>query len=60
MLVKVILLFLLAMVMVALIGRAFFPSSLPRVMRKSAGMNTCAKCKRPLIGNRPCDCGRKA
>ena len=60
MLVKVILLFLLAMVLVALIGRTFFPSALPRAMRRSAGMRTCAKCKRPLIGNRPCDCGRKA
>lgn len=60
MLFKIILLFLIAMVLVALIGRAFFPSALPRVMRKSAGLRTCSKCKRPLIGNRPCDCGRKA
>jgi hypothetical protein len=60
MLVKIILVFLLAMVAVALIGRALFPTALPRVMRKSVGVKTCAKCKRPLIGNKPCDCGRKA
>jgi hypothetical protein len=60
MLVKTIILFLALMVLVALIGRALFPSALPRVMRKSVGVKTCAKCKRPLIGNKPCDCGRKA
>lgn len=60
MLVKIILVFLLAMVAVALIGRALFPTALPRVMRKSVGVKSCPKCKRPLIGSRPCDCGRKA
>jgi hypothetical protein len=60
MLVKVILLFLLAMVLVALIGRAFFPSSLPRVMQKRSGPPRCAKCGRYLIGTKTCDCGGKA
>lgn len=60
MLVKVILLFLLAMVLVALIGRAFFPSSLPRVMQKRSGSPRCAKCGRYLIGTKTCDCGGKA
>ena len=60
MLVKIILLFLLAMVLVALIGRAFFPSPLPRVMRKRPGAPRCSKCRRPLIGTETCDCGGRA
>ena len=60
MLFKVILVFLLAMVLIALVGRALFPGALPRVMRKSVGVKPCPKCKRPLIGNKPCDCGHKA
>jgi hypothetical protein len=59
MLVKIIFVFLGLMVLIALIGRALFPSALPRVMRKSARVETCAKCKRPLIGNKPCDCRGK-
>lgn len=60
MLVKVIILFLLAMVLVALVGRAFFPSSLPRVMQKRSGSPRCAKCGRYLIGTKTCDCGGRA
>ena len=60
MLVKIILLFLLAMVMVALIGRAFFPSALPRAMQKGSRSPRCAKCGRYLIGQTTCDCGGKA
>jgi hypothetical protein len=59
MLVKVILLFLLAMVLVALIGRAFFPSALPRAMQKRQGPPRCGKCGRYLIGTKTCDCGGK-
>lgn len=60
MLLKIIFLFLLAMVLVALIGRAFFPSALPRVMRKRAGAPRCGKCGRYFIGQKTCDCGDKA
>ena len=59
MLFKVIIVFLGLMVLVALIGRVLFPTALPRAMRKSVGVKTCPKCKRPLIGAKPCDCGRK-
>jgi hypothetical protein len=59
MLVKIIFLFLLAMVLIALIGRAFFPSALPRLMRKRAGAPRCTECGRPLIGQKACDCGGK-
>lgn len=60
MLVKVIIFFLLAMVLIALIGRALFPGSLPRIMRKSSGPPRCAKCGRYLIGRKTCDCGGRA
>ena len=60
MLVKIIILLLLAMVLVALIGRAFCPSALPRVMQKRAGTPRCTKCGRYLLGQKTCDCGDKA
>jgi hypothetical protein len=57
MLVKIILLFLLAMVLVALIGRAFFPSALPRMMQKRPAPPRCDRGGRPLIGEKTCACG---
>lgn len=60
MLFKVILVFLGAMVLVALIGRALFPGALPRMMRKRQGPPVCGKCGRYLIGRKGCDCGGKA
>jgi hypothetical protein len=60
MIVKVIILFLGLMAIVALIGRALFPSALPRVMRKRQGAPRCGKCGRYLIGQTTCDCGGKA
>ena len=59
MLVKVIFVFLGLMVLVALIGRALFPSALPRVLRKRQAAPVCAKCGRYLIGQATCDCGDK-
>ena len=60
MLLKIIFVFLGLMVLVALIGRALFPSALPRVMRKRGSAPVCAKCGRYLIGRNTCDCGGKA
>lgn len=60
MLLKTILVFLGLMVLVALIGRALFPTALPRVMRKRASPPVCAKCGRYLIGRKTCDCESKA
>ena len=60
MLVKTILVFLGLMVLVALIGRALFPSALPRALRKDRKPPVCAKCGRYLIGRKTCDCGGKA
>ena len=60
MLVKAIFVFLGLMVLVALVGRALFPTALPRVMRKRDGPPVCDKCGRYLIGRKTCDCGGKA
>ena len=60
MLFKVILVFLLAMVLIALVGRALFPGAMPRVMRKRAAAPVCGKCGSYLIGTKTCDCGGKA
>ena len=57
---KIIFLFLLAMAVVALLGRAFFPTALPRVMQKRREAPRCRKCGRYLIGTETCDCGGKA
>ena len=60
MLFKTIIVFLGAMVLVALIGRALFPTALPRLMRKAKKAPVCAECGRYLIGRKDCDCGGKA
>ena len=59
MLFKIILIFLGAMVLIALIGRALFPGALPRVMQKRKSTPVCKQCGRYLIGTRTCDCGGK-
>jgi len=59
-LVKTIIVFLGLMGLVALIGRALFPSALPRLMRKRASAPVCTKCGRYLIGRKTCDCGGRA
>lgn len=60
MLVKTIIVFLGLMVLVALIGRAFFPSALPRALRKRSDPPVCGKCGRYLIGRKTCDCEGRA
>lgn len=60
MLFKIILVFLLLMVLVALIGRVLFPSALPRPFRKPGGPPRCDKCGRYLIGQKTCSCGGRA
>lgn len=57
MLVKVIVLFLLAMAVLAMFGRLRFPPALkPRLpLAKPA---TCPACGRYIIGKGGCDCGR--
>ncbi|MBK6466084.1 MAG: hypothetical protein IPL38_13545 [Rhodobacter sp.] len=57
MLFKIILIFLLAMVLVGMVGKLLFPNVRPRLTRR--GAKTCAGCGRPLIGKR-CSCGKDA
>jgi hypothetical protein len=56
MLFKTILVFLGLMVLIALIGRAIFPSAMPGILRKRERPARCAKCGRHLIGRKTCDC----
>ncbi|WP_431298061.1 hypothetical protein [Tabrizicola sp. BL-A-41-H6] len=56
MLVKTILIFLLAMVAVAMIGKALFPTAIGRMSQRRKMTVVCAKCGRPQIGKTPCDC----
>lgn len=58
MLVKTIIVFLGLMVLVALIGRALFPSVMPGILRKGKSSGKCTKCGRHLIGQKTCDCAR--
>jgi hypothetical protein len=60
MLLKIIIVFLGGMVLVAMIGRALFPSALPRVLRRGKKPPVCKSCGRYLIGTKTCDCGGKA
>lgn len=57
MLVKVVTLFLLAMVLIGMIGKLLFPSSRSGSARRRGRF--CPDCGRPLIG-KSCDCKGKA
>lgn len=56
MLVKTILIFLLAMALVGMIGKALFPNAVRRI----TGLNRCKTCGKPRIGRAPCTCGGRA
>ena len=60
MLVKAIIVFLLVMLIVAMVGKALFPSAMDRMLPRRKAAMLCGKCGRPQIGRGPCDCGRKA
>lgn len=55
MLTKVILVFLGAMVLVGMIGKALFPSTVNRALRKSLPVGKCATCGRFMLGAKGCD-----
>ncbi len=60
MLVKTVLLFLLAMVLIAMIGRALFPDTVRRLVRRrprALRPGTCPRCGNYIIGTGPCACG---
>ena len=56
MLFKVILIFLLAMVVVGMVGNLLFPSAVSRLSRRKP--KACPHCARPLIGKN-CACRSK-
>lgn len=61
MLVKIILVFLLAMVLVGMVGKVLFPNRLDRLTklkRKGLTPPTCPKCGRYMIGQSGCECGK--
>jgi len=58
MLVKTILLFLLGMVLIAMIGRALFPSRFKGMALRRAP-KPCPRCGRYQIGSGDCACGAK-
>jgi len=56
MLFKIIMIFLLAMVLLGMIGKVVFPGAADRAMRKvGVRKKACTACGRPLIG-KSCDC----
>ncbi|MDR7124585.1 hypothetical protein [Pseudotabrizicola sp. 4114] len=59
MLFKIILIFLLAMVLVGMVGKLVFPSAIDRMKNKALGRGpVCRSCGRYIIG-KSCDCGKK-
>ncbi|MEF3048788.1 hypothetical protein [Pseudotabrizicola sp. L79] len=59
MLFKIIMIFLLAMVLVGMIGKALFPDALSRRLRKGKDRApVCRRCGRYVVGKR-CDCDKK-
>ena len=59
MLVKIILVFLLAMALVGMIGKALFPGKMGRITqlrRRGLTPPVCPKCGRYIVGKSDCDC----
>ncbi len=56
--VKVISLFLIGMVILALFGRLRIPGRKPGAPKPLA-VTRCSRCRKPLIGKGPCDCEAK-
>lgn len=54
MLFKIIILFLLAMLLVGMLGKLMFPSVYDRALRRDR--RTCRSCGKPIVG-KSCDCG---
>jgi len=60
-LVKAVIVFLGAMVLIGLIGKVLFPKTFRRVVSKGAVLPKparCRKCGRYLLGKGDCDCGK--
>lgn len=64
MLVKVIIIFLLAMVLVGMVGKILFPGAVDRAIGRKRTLALCPGCGRPIIGKSGsgkagCGCGKK-
>jgi hypothetical protein len=59
MLVKVVILFLAAMVVLGMIGKWLFPGAIKRGVAKRLAPAKCAQCGRYRIGAARCDCRQK-
>jgi hypothetical protein len=59
MLAKVVIIFLLAMVLLGMVGKWLFPGTIRRAVARRAAAVKCPKCGRFLMGRRTCDCGHK-
>jgi hypothetical protein len=57
MLLKVVLIFLLAMLLVGMLGKLLFPGAGPRLRKDRPAV--CPNCRRPLIGRGDCECRRR-
>lgn len=55
MLVKIILVFLLAMALIGMIGKLLFPDAAARLTRRRAA-RPCPRCGMPQIGKSGCSC----
>jgi hypothetical protein len=61
MLFKIILVFLLAMALIGMVGKALFPGTMGKITqirRKSIKAPVCKTCGRYVIGSSNCDCGK--
>lgn len=61
MLFKIIIVFLLAMGLVGMVGKALFPGKLDRLAalrRRAVKAPVCSRCGRYMIGSSNCDCGK--
>jgi hypothetical protein len=58
---KVVMLFLLAMVVIAMVGNILYPGALGRQVKRRlipGSTGPCSRCGRPMVG-RTCDCRKK-
>ncbi|WP_116084991.1 hypothetical protein [Tropicimonas sp. IMCC34011] len=59
MIVKIVTIFLVAMIVLAMFGRLRWPGHAHRSARKPARPPKCRACGAPRIGTGPCPCGEK-
>ncbi|MBD3763510.1 MAG: hypothetical protein IE927_01930 [Rhodobacterales bacterium] len=60
MLIKTIALFLLAFMVLGLVGKVLFPGALQRQKDRLRLVRRCPACGRPRLGKGPCPCGKDA